>query len=72
MLEHEVGRHVEKRFEYNRRHYVVSLINFSNGTSVEEVCIDSGLRGQISGVVFDSEEAALVSAHQLARNLIGD
>lgn len=71
MDQKEVGRHFEKRFVHERHKYVVSLISNSSGTTVEEVSLNTGVRGYVSGVVFENEEEALASAHQLARNLIG-
>jgi len=70
MSEGKVGRHVEQRFDIDGHHYTVSTIVRDHGVTVEEVTLDDGARGYISGVVFDSEESAMESAHQLARNLI--
>lgn len=72
MAQRDVGRHVERRFGFNRRRYTVKLIFLDKGVSVEEVAVDGGPRGHISGVVFESEDEALLTAHHLARNLIGD
>lgn len=66
----ETGRRSEQRFRLEDRRYIVRTITRDGGVSVEEVAIEDGPRGYITGVVFDSEANALQSAHQLALNLI--
>jgi len=70
MSEQDSGRRSEQRFRFEDRRYTVRTITRDQGVSVEEVAIEDGARGYITGVVFDSEASALQSAHQLAFNLI--